>query len=515
VFLGAYLVLTVDFCLNFKKETMKKYFLFAPLFFMSIVVFAQVDQSSELYKTIKEKDSLLFNLGFNNCDVQQFDELISTHFQFYHDQSGITNSKEAFLNSIENGLCKLPYKPKRVLDEQSLEIYSLSNNGILYGAIQTGMHHFYAIEKDGTEYLTSIAKYNHVWILEHGNWKLSKGLSYDHSGFEKPIDQKILFKDKKETERWLKQKSIPALGIGYIEDGKIKQISVFGELEKGIEAPKNTIWNVASLTKPITAILALKLINSGKLGLDEPVYNYYIDVDIVNDPWAKLLTPRIILSHQTGLINNRQSYEDGLLKFEFKPGTNYQYSGEGYDILRKVIEHKFGKSIEKLASELIFKPLKMNNTSYLWNKVYETRNAKWHTEKGELYPFKKHTQAHGADDLLTTIEDYSTFVTYVLNGAGLSKKLQQEMVRNQIRMNEHQYFGLGWWIDANINSNGDFALLHGGDDVGVHTIAFLIPKTKQGLIIFTNSDNGTDAFQEILLKYLGENGKGILEVEMK
>ena len=55
----------------------------------------------------------------------------------------------------------------------------------------------------------------------------------------------------------------------------------------------------------------------------------------------------------------------------------------------------------------------------------------------------------------------------------------------------------------------------GGDDIGVHTIAFIIPKTKQGLIIFTNSDNGTGAFQEVLLKYLGENGQGIMEVEMK
>ena len=82
-------------------------------------------------------------------------------------------------------------------------------------------------------------------------------------------------------------------------------------------------------------------------------------------------------------------------------------------------------------------------------------------------------------------------------------------------MNDNQHFGLGWYIDENINTKNDFAIVHGGDDIGVHTIAFIIPKTKQGLIIFTNSDNGTDAFQEILLKYLGENGQGILEVEMK
>ena len=494
---------------------MRKYFLLFHIVLLSIVISAQTEKSTELYQIIKEKDSLLFNLGFNNCDISQFENLVSEKFEFYHDQSGITNSKSAFINSIQNGLCKLNYKPKRVLVENSLEVYPLKNNGTLYGAIETGIHHFYAIEKDSSEYLSSIAKFSHIWILENGKWKLSKGLSYDHKDVDIPIDKKLLFRDQKETERWLKQKNIPAVGIGYIEDGKIKQISVFGELEKGLKAPKNTIWNVASLTKPITALIVLKLINSGKLSLDEPLYNYFIDPDIISDPRSKLLTARIILSHQTGFTNNRANYKDGILKFEFDPGTKYQYSGEGYDYLRKAIEHKFSKTMEQLASELIFKPLKMNNTSFVWNKKYETRIAKWHTEKGEIYPFKKQTEAHGADDLLTTVEDYSKFVTYIINGADLSKKLNQEMVKNQIRMNDNQHFGLGWYVDENINTNDDFAMVHGGDDIGVHTITFIIPKTKQGLIIFTNSDNGTDAFQEVLLKYLGENGQGILQVEMK
>lgn len=274
--------------------------------------------------------------------------------------------------------------------------------------------------------------------------------------------------------------------------------------------------NVASLTKPVTALIVLKLVDSDKLSLDEPVYKYYIDPDIINDPRVKQLTLRIILSHQTGFANNREKYKNGILRFEFEPGTKYQYSGEGYDYLRKVIEHKFEIPIEKLADSLIFKPLKMKDTKFYWdNKTDETRFAKWHTEKGEIYPTKKHTTASAADDLLTTIEDYCKFMEYIIDGADLSKELQQEMVKNQIRMNDNQHFGLGWYIDENINTKNDFAIVHGGDDIGVHTIAFIVPKTEKGLLIFTNSDNGTDAFQEILLKYLGENGQGILEVEMK
>ena len=489
------------------------------LFFLVIsrlTTFGQVEKSSELYKSIEIKDSLLFNVGFNNCDIKQFEILVSETFEFYHDQSGITNSKAEFISGFQNGLCKLTYKPKRILANNKMEVYPLEKNGVLYGAIQTGNHNFYAVEESNTEYLTSVAKFTHVWILENGDFKLSKGLSYDHKDFEKPFNENLLFIDKNETERWLKQKHIPALGIGFIKDGKIEQLSVFGELETNKPAPINTIWNVASMTKPITAIVALKLINARKWDLDEPIYKYYNDTDIANDPRAKLLTARIILSHQTGFPNWRGNNKDGKLSFEFDPGTKYQYSGEGYEYLRKAIEKRFKKSLEQLADELIFKPLKMRDTRFIWDdKMDSTRFAKWHNEKGGLYETQKNKTANAADNLLTTVEDYSKFLVHILNGAGLSDKLYNEMITNQVKINEYKHWGLGWWVDENINDNKDFALVHGGDDIGVHTITFIVPKTKQALLIFTNCDNGTDAFAEILVKFLGKDGEGILNIEMK
>ncbi len=496
---------------------MNKAYILLILLVINSICYGQVDKSSELYKTIKEKDSLLFNLGFNNCDISQFKNLVSDNFEFYHDQSGITNTKSEFIQGVENGLCKLQYKPKRELDKNSLEIFPLKKNGVLYGAVQNGIHNFYAIEKDDTEYLTSIAKFNHLWILENGNWKLSRVLSYDHKDYDKPINKDLLFTDKNETDRYLKQKNIPALGIGYIEDGKIKQISVFGELEKGKKAPKNTIWNVASLTKPIVTLITLKLVNNGDWNLDKPIYNYWIDPDVRNDNRHKILTTRHILSHQTGFPNWRWFDEEPQkkLSFHFDPGTNYQYSGEGYEYLKKALENKFNSSLEKLADSLIFKPLKMEETRFYWDKkMDESKFAKWHSAEGKLYETHKTTEVSAADDLLTTIEDYTKFISHILNGADLSKKLFKEMVSEQVRINDFKHWGLGWWIDENINSDSDFAIVHGGDDIGVHTIVFMIPKTKQGLIIFTNSDNGAEVFADVLLKYLGENGKGILEIEM-
>ncbi len=485
------------------------------LLFTSLNLFSQVDKSSDLFKAILKQDSLLFNIGYNTCDIHQFENIISDSFEFYHDQAGIINSKADFITSVKNNICKLSYKPIRRLVEGSMQVFPLMKKGVLYGAIQTGKHSFFALEKDKPEYFTSTAQFTNVWLLEKGEWKLSRCLSYDHQDKEDSVNEKLLFKDKAETEKWMVKKHIPVLGIGYIEDGKIKEAKVYGELEKGRPAPDNAIFNVASLTKPITALVTLKLVNEGKWDLDKPLYEYWIDPDIANDPRAKKLTTRHILSHQTGFPNWRYKNADGKLAFEFDPGTKYQYSGEGFEYLRRALEKKFGKTLDQLASELIFKPLGMYDTRYYWDSTRkESRFAKWHDGKGNLYETYKNSSANAADDLLTTVGDYCKFMIHIMNGAGLSKELYGQMISNQVRTKKNQYFGLGWLVDENIGK-GESAITHGGDDKGVHTIVFMLPKSKQGLLIFTNCDNGVDIYIPTILVYLGELGQGIIDVETK
>jgi Domain of unknown function (DUF4440) len=145
---------------------------------------AQLDTNSTLYKTIKTCDSLLFTVGFNTCDISQFENLVSDKFEFYHDKSGVTNTKVEFITSIKDGLCKMVYKPSRQLVAGGMEVFPLENKGVEYGAIQTGKHRFYALDKDGVTRLTSIARFTHVWLIENGKWKFSRGLSYNHINME-------------------------------------------------------------------------------------------------------------------------------------------------------------------------------------------------------------------------------------------------------------------------------------------------------------------------------------------
>ena len=490
---------------------MKKLFTILSILLTTFSAFAQVDKNSDLYKTVLAKDSLLFDVGFNHCDIKQFENLLSDNLKFYHDKDGISD-KTKFLTDLKNGICnnQTNRQVERFLVKESTEIFPLYKIGVLYGAVQNGEHKF----SEKRESQGGIAKFTNVWQLESGEWKLTTSFSFDHQADENKKVEKFIFDNETEIEKWLKENKVSTLGIGIIENAKLRQVKVFGEITKGVSAPYNTIFNVASLTKPLTAMVALKLVSLGKWNLDEPIYKYWTDADVANDPRNKKLTTRFILSHQTGFPNWRYMNENEKLNFQFEPGTKYQYSGEGMEYLRKALEKKFKKSLQQLANELIFQPLKMTDTKYIWDKnVDTTRLAIGYDKDGKAYEIVKNEKPNAADDLLTTVEDYGKFLVCVMNGDGLSKIVFDEMTKNQVASTKGKHFGLGFEIyDL---GNGEIALSHGGSDNGVQTIVFILPKTKQGLLIFTNSDTGGSVFENLLKHYLGENGQKIFDIETK
>ncbi|MGE0931730.1 serine hydrolase domain-containing protein [Peijinzhouia sedimentorum] len=461
---------------------------------------AQIDNNSSLFIDLKKQDSTLFERVFNQCDLDYLDDHITDDLKFYHDQSGFQD-KAIFLYNTKKYICSnAVQKPIRKIEETSLEVYPLYNNGILYGAIQKGIHHFYLRERDKDDIWTSTAKFTHVWLVHDQIWKLSEALSYDHQdpSFEEAGDTSI--------EQILKKSNVPALGVGIIENGKLSKVEVYGTLDKEEEAPLNTIFKVASLTKPIFAITILKLVDKGILDLDEPLYKYWIDPDLGQDMRHKKLTPRLVLTHQTGFSNWRYMSESNKLAFEFEPGTKYQYSGEGFEYLRKAVENKLGRSIEELAKEHLFEPAKMTDTRFWWDATMEEkRYAQNFDESGERIETAKYYEANAAANLLTTVEDYGNFLEYVINGAELSEELFTEILKPQVKLKEDDFFGLGWEILTGF-SNNEYAILHSGKDPGVSTLAILFPKSKNGYLIFLNGDNTNAIYEELLTNrlYLGK-----------
>lgn len=468
---------------------------------------AQIDKNSPLFVELKKYDSLFFERGFNNCDLAYLDKSVDENLKFYHDNGGFQD-KQLFLERTKQNICSNPnQKPIRKIIESSLEVFPLYNNGELYGAIQSGEHQFFIREKNKEDILGGQAKFTTVWTKEDGNWIMSDILSYDHgdSNQSKLTDN---------LEQLLKTNNIPTLGLGIIEDGKLTEIKVYGKLNDKTSASYNSLFNVASLTKPITAITVLRLVSLGKWNLDEPLDKYFIDSDITKDPRYKKLTTRVILSHQTGFPNWRWMNNDKKLRFEFDPGTKYQYSGEGFEYLRKALENKFHKSLEELAKELVFQPLDMKDTSYIWNeKKYSERMILGYDNSGKPYEIIKNKTPNAADDLVTSVEDYGKFLVGVLNNDLLSSKIAEEMKTKQIETKKNKFFGLGFEIyDL---GNNEIVLSHGGSDKGVNTIVFLLPKTKKGLIIFTNAENGYKIYEPLVNHFLGNVGKKIISIETK
>lgn len=332
--------------------------------------------------------------------------------------------------------------------------------------------------------------------------------------FAKAQEPAVNLKDSLAAMKWLQEKHIPALGIAYIEKGKVKTMKLYGDLKPGTPAPVNAVFNVASITKTITTMVTLNLVNSGKWQLDEPVAHYWTDPDLKDDPRSQKLTTRDILTHRTGFPNWRSQLPGSKLAFQADPGTKYQYSGEGFEYLRRALESKFHRGLDQLADSIIFKPLGMKDTRFTWNNADESRFAYPFDAAGKQLAVTKNTKPNAADLLKTTIPDYTKFIQWMFKGGRLSKKLFAQMASHQVQTKADAYMGLGWAIYDPIG-NGEYALSHGGHDPGVHTIAFMFPRSKRALVIFTNSDNGMQLYPGLIAGYLGTQGQAIVDIEMK
>jgi len=312
---------------------------------------------------------------------------------------------------------------------------------------------------------------------------------------------------------WMAEYNVPCVGVGLLENGRIKWIKVFGNLKKGVPAPANTLFNIASQTKPVAALVALRLAARGSWDLDEPLAHYWIDPDIAHDPYLMKVTTRLVLSHQTGFPNWRSDSDSGRLYFKFVPGTKFGYSGEGYEYLRRALEKKFDRPLDKLMDSVVLRPLRMRDTRYWGMDLDTNRFAMWHDGKGNRYPNPIKTPVSAADDLITTIKDYSKLGVAVINGAGLSDTVYADMIRAQVKIKEDYYRGLGWGLVKGL-PDGEYALEHGGSDIGVRTMAIFLPKSKKGIVVMTNADNGMFVIDRVI-KLALPHGAAILEIMNK
>ena len=220
------------------------------------------------------------------------------------------------------------------------------------------------------------------------------------------------------------------MAVAYIKDGKVaEQRRAHGEQSPGVPANGKTLYNLASLTKPITAETVLRLASAGKLSLDESMSPFWLDPEIKDDPWNQLLTPRLCLSHQTGFANWRRM-TGGVLKMRWEPGTQTGYSGEGYMYLAGLPKIRWAKPFDALAQKMVSDPdwhdlaiLRTQPKNRYAEGVWRFPTGR--REKTPVDPVV--TEWNGADQMHTTIGDYAKFVVSVMHDEGaLTKQIAAE-----------------------------------------------------------------------------------------
>lgn len=335
----------------------------------------------------------------------------------------------------------------------------------------------------------------------------------------------------------IEKANVTGLALTIFNDNKVAYQKAFGyaNIETKDTLDINHLFYGASLSKSVFGYLIALLVNENTIDLDTPI-NSYFDVelpeipidkefrrlnDLSIDERYKLITTRMCLSHTTGLPNWRWINNPGeKLRILFNPGTKYSYSGEGIVLAQWVVEHLMGRTLEDIAREMIFDPLHMNKTDYLWRDEFNDHFCYGHSVDQEKLPIDIETEdANAAGSLQTTLIDYSIFLEHILKLHSEDSEITKTLFHPNIRIKSKAQFGplsnevthenddialsygLGWGLLKSEYGIGAFKEGHGE---GFQHYSILFPEKNIGVLIMSNSDNAESIFKELLEVTIGD-----------
>jgi CubicO group peptidase (beta-lactamase class C family) len=351
--------------------------------------------------------------------------------------------------------------------------------------------------------------------------------------------------------RWLELAAVPGVALAVVDGGRVWSQG-FGRasVEQRTEVGDATVFEAASLGKPVFAYAVLRLVDAGVLTLDRPLYDY-LPVPEAADARMRRVTARHVLSHTTGLPNWRS--QDGPLAPTAEPGATFGYSGEAFFFLQRVVERLTGTPIARLVREQVLAPLDMSESSYVWRPAYEARMATGYDEHGqglEVYAAigrKAETLAtqwqrpleewryddaaravpliqpawpalpvfmmpNVAASLFTTVGDYARFVARLVaaapaSGLALKPETRSEMLRPHVKLNSALSWGLGWGIER--DEQGTY-LWHWGANMSFRNFALADPANGRAVVVLTNSLNGPKLYQRVVNAVTGHDHAAFL-----
>lgn len=470
------------------------------------------------------KENIFTPLGMQNTNVDSNEVLIGNSGIYSTPEDLVIFGKELKKPKLISQLSRDTIINKTILSD------SISEDPIAFGeGIFVGDYFYwtYGKEKGISNFVYHDLK-SRIFITIVSPYGSSKG---DLSSVKSALTE-IIFDAKKITlrkksnlpnevsiEDLMKEEKVPSLGIAVFRNYGLSWKKMYGTKSQ------HTLFRAGSLSKTMTATATLRLVETGQLDL----YSNWIGklkqykVSVPKGKRRSIVNLDLLLSHTSGLtekgnwddpINSGKKHLRELkdtnttkgngLKLYYKPGTKSRYSGGGYSIVQEILTERTGKSFQNLMAEVVFEPLHMTRSTFRQNLSINDDRCDGYDEQGIVLPQKSFvTPELSSGGLWTTPEEVGLLFSEVAKAKqGKSNFLSKESAEyllspkmSAANLTVHALVAHGFFLNRTGKTEYFF---HGGHTKGHKSLAIFNTEKGYGVVIMTNSENGSKLIWRIL-----------------
>lgn len=274
------------------------------------------------------------------------------------------------------------------------------------------------------------------------------------------------------------------------------------------EVDARTVFEAASLTKPLVSFIALQLAEEGRLDLEQPLHALCGSY-VAGDVRAEGITAAHVLTHTSGLPNIVG--EQTPLKIYFEPGERFNYGSSAFAWLQRAIEQADDSPLEDIARARVFEAFGMTDSSLHWQDRFESNHAQGQEMDGQAVTKRRPLKAAASWSLVTTAKDYARFLQAVLRGSGLSPSMHarwlapavpardgvDDVLNPDAAETKDVAWGLGWGLEP---STGCF--FHWGNIPGFRAFVMGNLSSQDAVVWFANSARGLRLARQVLPEIL-------------
>ncbi|TWI66652.1 CubicO group peptidase (beta-lactamase class C family) [Pseudoduganella lurida] len=313
---------------------------------------------------------------------------------------------------------------------------------------------------------------------------------------------------------------VPGVSIAVIHAGDIEWAKGYGVVTPGGAAvTPATLFQAGSISKPVTAVGALKLVENGTLALDRDINSYTTYWKLPNNLGNGPVTLRQLLSHTAGttvhgfpgyaagakvptlvqVLNGAAPANSRGVHVTTRPGTKWRYSGGGYEVVQYVMAERSRQDFAALLQATVLQPLGMGDSTFVQPlpAALLSRAALPHDGKGKPVAGGPHTYPEqAAAGLWTTPSDLARFAIEIKrSAAGQSNKVLSQSMTQLMLAPVLENFGLGWRLDGDGQAQ---SFSHGGANAGYQNMLVAYTERGDGVVVMTNGDRGGDLAGEVV-----------------